>query len=248
MSILENCYTAYINLSHRKDRNEHMIEQLLKVGVYSERMPGLTPDLFPEQQYNKMRGKTPGAIGCMVCQMAVMHIALSKDKHAFVMEDDLVFCEDFHDRLRVFEGNVPGNWDILWLGGTFHKEPVWHGDGHLNKLPCTCTLSKDWEPTGHKNIVKTFGVWSTYAYIVNKTSIEKVLKGLEDLMPQTIGIDYSMIAMQPELNTYAFVPGMIKQMDNQSDIGKGITKFSGFEKLGPHWYADTYDTDKNYME
>ena len=49
-----------------------------------------------------------------------------------------------------------------------------------------------------------------------------------------------MILMEPKLRTFAFLPGMAKQRDNISDIGVGVTMFSGFEKLGAHWYADSF--------
>jgi hypothetical protein len=54
-----------------------------------------------------------------------------------------------------------------------------------------------------------------------------------------MGIDWLFIYLQPWLNTYAFNPGMVKQIDNQSDIGKGMTIFSNFSKLGKHWYQET---------
>jgi hypothetical protein len=61
---------------------------------------------------------------------------------------------------------------------------------------------------------------------------------LKQAIRGSIGIDYSFIKLQPYLKTFAFVPGCVKQMDNQSDIGNGMTFFSGFSKLGPYWYQD----------
>ena len=61
----------------------------------------------------------------------------------------------------------------------------------------------------------------------------------------SMGIDWLFILLQPYLKTFAFVPGCVKQMDNLSDIGQGITRFSGFAILGPHWFRDRM-TDFNY--
>jgi hypothetical protein len=80
-------------------------------------------------------------------------------------------------------------------------------------------------------MLRTYGCFSTHAYIVNVNSIEKILNLLDQHIPTSIGIDYSFIKMQPSLKTYSFVPGCIKQMDNQSDIGNGITVYSGFSRL-----------------
>jgi hypothetical protein len=67
---------------------------------------------------------------------------------------------------------------------------------------------------------------------------------LESQIPTSIGIDYSMIRMQPLLETYCLLPGAVKQIDNLSDIGTGITRFSGFGKLNGtiensrYWWQD----------
>lgn len=249
--ILDNCHIAYVNLASRTDRNEHMQKELARIGIKAERMDAYLPheiiDRVGADRLQKMIQGTIGACGCMYSQMSIMLKAVRGKFHAFVMEDDLIFCDDFKDRLHEFTTFIPNDWDILWLGATFHKEPTWHKLGHQDKLPCNCTLNKDWEETNHPNIVRTYGIWSTYAYIVNAKSIPKITLLLSEIMPESIGIDYSMIALQPLLKTYAFVPGMIKQFDNQSNIGNGITKFSGFSKLGEYWWANEYDKDKKYI-
>ncbi len=243
-NILNNSYAAYINLAQRVDRNDHMKRELARVNIQADRFEAYTPDQFPEERYSRMRAAGPGAIGCMMSQMEVMIRAKALGKHAFVMEDDLIFCDDIHDRLRVME-TLPA-WDIIWLGGTYHLDPTWHAAGHNHPGTwrdwgslCDCTLNRDWEPTQNPDIVRTYGAWSTYAYIVNVNSINTVLAMLNDLMTDSVGIDYSMIAIQPKLKTFAFNPGCVKQMDNQSNIGSGWTRFSGFEKLGKHWFQNT---------
>ena len=90
-------------------------------------------------------------------------------------------------------------------------------------------------------MIRTYGCFCTYAYIVNNRSLEKVLDGLDGILHASMGIDWAMIQLQPSLFTYAFVPGCIKQYDNQSDIGKGMTHFSGFAKLGPYWWQDNME-------
>ena len=72
---------------------------------------------------------------------------------------------------------------------------------------------------------------------------------LDEIMPQSIGIDWSMIQISPKLYTYAFVPGCIKQYDNTSDqipsLGEnGRTEFSKFATLNgtiensAYWWQD----------
>lgn len=228
--ILDNCYASYINLAHRTDRRAHMEKELARVGINAERTWGILPAGHPEAKYDIMRQRTPGAIGCYLAQMSVMKEAMRQNKHALVMEDDLIFCSDLHDRLAIFEEfSATHDWDIFWLGGTYHVNPaVWHLDD----------LGRDAELTNHPHIIRTYGCWSTYAYIVRCESLLRVTRKLHELIPVSIGIDWSMIQMQVDLHAYAFAPGCAIQYDNRSDIGFGMTRFSGFSALGAHWFAD----------
>ena len=72
--------------------------------------------------------------------MEVMKKALSLNQNAFVMEDDLIFCEDFQKRFaNIDEWMSRNDWDVFWLGGTVHHKPVWwHGQPHNRELNCNC--------------------------------------------------------------------------------------------------------------
>jgi GR25 family glycosyltransferase involved in LPS biosynthesis len=182
-----------------------------------------------------------GAIGCHFSQVSIISRALEFQKNAMVLEDDVVFCSDFIDRMNIFNDFLKDKpWDVIWLGGTYHTEPTWHAAKHSPDLKglCKCKLNRDWEPTENPHIVRTYGAWSTYAYIVNVNSIERILSLLDHYLPESIGIDWLFILLQPELITYAFNPGTTKQMDNKSNIGDGMTIFSNFHKLGAHWFQD----------
>jgi GR25 family glycosyltransferase involved in LPS biosynthesis len=236
-----NTYASYVNLSHRKDRQEHMIKQLAKAGIKAERTCGMLPNeyLGDQAKVKKMYSVTPGAIGCHFSQVAIMEKALYRNQPAFVMEDDLIFCSDIKERFAIAEEFLnEREWDVFWLGATFHKEPTWHKRGHPSLPECNCQLNADWEATENGNIVKTYGAWSTYAYVVNVSSIRKILTLLDENIHKSIGIDWLFILLQPILKTYSFVPGCVKQMDNVSDIGKGVTKFSSFSELGDYWWQD----------
>jgi len=253
--MLSSSHIAFVNLDHRADRLAHMNTQLARVGISAERVRGLLPSevylSVNEVRYNPrkvavMQRRTPGAIGCHYSQVSIMEKALSLRKNAWVMEDDVVFCEDFKERLKIIEDFTSENeWDVFWLGGTFHSPAWWHKIGHNQELKqCKCTLGRDCEPTNWDRIIRTYGAFCTYAYIVNIESLEKVLILLDGHVHLSMGIDWLFIYLQPQLKTYAFVPGSIKQMDNQSDIGNGVTMFSGFSRLNgtlensKYWYQE----------
>lgn len=259
MDLIQDSYISYVNLDHRTDRIEHMKKQLDRVGLRAIRQRGFpwieTDHMNPK--YLTMKNRTPGAIGCFLSQMEVMKKALEVGAHAWVMEDDLVFAADFNERIKYMGDFLDGReWDILWLGATFHSPAFWHPVGRSGMPPdCSQQLGKDYERTDDPRIMRTYGAFCTYAYIVNKDSVQKVLDMLEDSISSSIGIDFSMIRMQPQLNCFAFVPGSVKQIDNQSDIGSGMTIFSGFSRLNGteensrYWYQDyMMDFDPNTFE
>lgn len=240
-----NWYAGYLNLDIRPDRKAHMERELARVGIQAERIAGKLPSEYdltaPKLQTIVARQKTPGAVGCYYGQVSIMERAYAKGQHALVMEDDLVFCDDFDKRLPIIEEFCNTHeWDVFWLGGCYHLNVNWHRRGHTEPAPirgkCNCTLNRDWDVTDNPRIRRTYGAWSTHCYIVNKDSLEKVLTMLEDNLHSSIGIDFEFIMLAPQMNQYIFNPGCVKQYDNQSNIGNGMTHYSHSAHLGPHWF------------
>ncbi len=241
-------YASFVNLDTRTDRLNHMTKELERVGIKAIRERGIPwkETDYENPKYNVMYRRTPGAIGCHLSQVEIIKKAFEVGSHAFVMEDDLVFASDFQERLSYIEKFQAGKeWDIFWLGATFHSPAYWHPIGNSGMPPnCSENLGMDFANTDDPRIKRTFGAFCTYAYIVNYTSIKKVLGLLDKHIHESIGIDWLMIKIQPQLKCYAFVPGSVKQLDNRSDIGTGITRFSGFAKLNGteensrYWFQD----------
>ena len=251
----DKIYSSYCNLDSRPDRNEKMIAEIEKSGIPMVRTRSFPwkelYDSYDEAEKKRVDGmirrKTPGALGCHFSQVAIMEEALRQGKHAFVNEDDVRFCEDIQERLKIiFKFLNQHEWDIFWFGGTYHKEPTWHKSvegkhTHPEMQMCNCNLNRDWEETLNPYIVRTFGAFSTHSYLVNKDRLKHILERLDFNVYRSMGIDFIMLLEQPNLNTFAFNTGCCKQFDNRSDIGDGISKFSGFANLGRHWFSETMD-------
>lgn len=231
--LIENSYISYVNLDHRVDRLEHMQNQLSRIGLNAIRTRGLLPSEINDPRTAVMMNRTPGAVGCHFSQVSVIKEALSQQKHAWVMEDDLYFCQDFNRRIEYIDKWMNENeWDVFWLGATFHSPCFWHcSDGSKMRPNASNGSGKDYERTSDERIMRTYGAFCTYAYIVNVNSIEKILSMFDAHLHNSIGIDWLFIKIQPQLKCFAFVPGSVRQIDNKSDIGTGVTNFSGFAKL-----------------
>lgn len=238
--LLDDCYASFLNLDHRIDRLEHMEAELKRVSISAERKRGKLPEEYdltdPKLQVQVKR--TPGSIGCWHGMVEIAEKALSLGKHAFIMEDDLLFCDDLHSRLSIIQKFTEENeWDIIWLGGTVHINPGHWWTGNNPDLPDTANLGRDCEYIGHKYLYRSYGSFSTHCWLLNKNSISKVISMLDGVEHMAMGIDWACIRLATHLKNYVFLPGCVIQKDNMSDIGKGMTVFSGFARLGEHWFA-----------
>lgn len=243
MSAWQNIEWWYVNLASRTDRRAHAEAEFAKVGITPRRLEGFTPAEWPGDpaQVERMRRRTPGAIGCWQSQQHCIRTGAGENRIVAVCEDDVCFCDDLPTRLAYLEQHLTWDWDIFWLGATFHCNPaVWHRD----------TLGRDVERTSDPRILRTYGIWSTYAYLVNGTSVQRVCRLLDENRYRSDGIDHcAILYLEPVLNTFCFVPGCAWQYDNRSDIGNGITAFSGFKKLGPYaWQKRMEDFDPDTFD
>ena len=238
-----NNYISFVNMDHRTDRLNHMEGQLQRVGLKATRTRGMRPEEYTgPQDVRKMLHRTPGAIGCHFSQVSIMEEALERGQNAMVLEDDVIFCQDFEERLDHIEKFTDENeWDVVWLGAAFHiNPPYWHRIPFSDNRhdDCSAQLGYDAKRTHDPRMIRTYGAYNTFAYIVNEKSIAKILDLFAQNIHTSIGIDWLFIKLQPQLHCYAYVPGCVKQMDNKSDIGNGMTVWSGHLKNGPYVYQE----------
>lgn len=237
--MVENLYAGFLNMDHRTDRLNHMEGQFQKINLKPIRHRGKKPQEYNlnNPKYSVMLNRTPGAIACHEGQVEIMKTAQSIGANAFVMEDDIIFCDDFENRLEYIDNwTKTHDWDVIWLGASFHvNPPYWHKFGKSGMPPdCSAQLGKDCEPTDDPRMIRTYGAYVTFAYIVNYNSMDKIFALFDQHLHTSIGIDWLFIKLQPQLKCFSFVPGCVMQMDNQSDIGTGVTVWSGQLNNGPY--------------
>ena len=242
--MLGNLYASFVNLDHRTDRLAHMTEQIKRVSLPITRTRGIPwrEVQAPREQIETMLNRTPGAIGCHFSQMSVVREAFYQNKNALVMEDDIHFCGDINLRLEYIDlWTRSHEWDVIWLGASFHVPPFWHPLGPSKMSPnCSSNLGYDAKVTDDPHMMRTFGAFCTFAYIVNFQSMPKIFELFEANLKHSIGIDWLYIKLQPQLKCFSFVPGCVKQIDNRSDIGNGDTIWSGFFKLNGTFENSAY--------
>ncbi len=240
--IWRNIQWWYINLNHREDRRKHIDRELAKVGIAADRFAALQlKDYHGPSENIQCMMRTPNTVGNWLSHLAVWEKVKGTDRVVGVLEDDALLCADFTDRLQYIEDNFKLPWDIFFLGATYHvNPPAWHVDD----------LGRDFELTDIKHIHRVYGAFSNQGYLVNGSSVEKLLELMEKEMPTANGSDHALIRLQPQLQCYSFTPGMVFQIDGPSDIGTGITRFSHFLKsLGPYvWCNRLEDFDYDHFD
>jgi len=231
---------VYINLANRQDRDAETRKQCERVGISAERFEAHTSSEWNGGSELFTHHSKPGQIGCSLSHLALIEDAKHRNGIVGILEDDVMLCEDFSERMQYVEDVFDKPWDIFFLHASFHLRPVWHRD----------TLGKDFELTDTKHIARVYGLWCTQSYLVNCESAEKIQRVLIRNIHHAHAIDHAYILSQPDLNCFCFVPGMTAQFDNWSDITCTESTYSGFFPLGPHVYCehlDEFDYD-NFLD
>lgn len=112
-----------INLDNRQDRLEKFVEQYESLGepfgavIRFSAIEGRRD----ASRYSWWRAGNP-AWGCYKSHLEIWRICTAEEvRSVLILEDDAVFCENFEEQAVAFLGELPGDWDCLFLGGQHHK-------------------------------------------------------------------------------------------------------------------------------
>lgn len=147
----------YINIDKAQDRNIRFIKNNTHPSLKLNRINGITPEtiknlnvIVPESCF----GNTELELCCSISHLKAIHTAFHENnKYALIMEDDIYFLK--HPNWTELRESAPSDWDILQL----------------------FTFSADVYENPNDNWIKNNGVmWSTGSYLINRDSMEKILK------------------------------------------------------------------------
>lgn len=198
-----NIPTIYINLEHRKDRNESVLKELKKIGV-------MNPTRLNAVQMNN------GAIGCSLSHIKCLEISI-KNNYEYVMicEDDIEILniELFVENINKFlNSNI--DWDVVLIAGNNMIPYNFVNDYCIKIYNCLTT-------TGY--IVKK----KYYDTLLNnyKEGVKNLIKEQTNTYYR---IDKYWQLLQKKDNWYMIIPPTIVQKEDYSDIEKKITNFKNY--------------------
>ena len=184
----------YINLEHRIDRKESVIEQLSSIDLSGTR-------------FNAIKMKD-GRVGCTLSHIKCLEIAKeNKWDHVLIVEDDILFTqpEKFKHQFERFLSNETINWDVLLIAG--------------NNLPPYEKTTDYCVKVSYCQTTTGYLVKSHYYDVL----IKNYREGLLHLIKQParhvdFAIDRYWMQLQKTDNWYLIVPLSVVQLDGFSDI------------------------------
>lgn len=195
--------TIYINLEHRKDRNESVLKELSKINISKF------------QRFNAVKTEN-GAIGCSLSHIKCLEIAIKNDyDYIMICEDDIEILDPqlFIKNVNKFL-NSKIEWDIVLIAGNNMIPYNFVNDYCIKIYNCLTT-------TGY--IVKK----KYYTTLLNNYK-----EGLRNLMRDqtnpSFKIDKYWQILQNKDNWYMLIPPTIIQKEDYSDIEKKVTNFRNY--------------------
>jgi len=200
--LFDKVHTYYINLDKREDRNNHVLNELKKIGINN-------PERFKAVELLN------GALGCSLSHLKCIELAKKNNYEAvFICEDDITFLDPelFLKQLTTVLECI--RWDVILVAGNNVLPYIPVSDCCIKVLNCQTT-------TGY--IVRK----SYY-----KTLIENYKEGVQYLIsdPQNNNykIDKHWFQLQRKDDWYLIIPLSVVQKEDYSDIEKKVTNFTEY--------------------
>ena len=193
----------YINLDNRPDRNQHVKQQLDKIGVRN-------PIRFRAIQLEN------GALGCSMSHLKCIEFAKKNNLDSiFVCEDDIEFLDPalFLKQIQTFlSSTIP--WDVIIVSGNnmLPYKPV--NNTCIKVFNCQTTTGYIVKKSYYDTLMKNY-----------KDGIEKLLK---EPTNNDFKIDKYWFRLQREDNWYLIIPLSVVQKEDYSDIEKRVTNFKKY--------------------
>tara|TARA_R110002051_G_scaffold181204_3_gene250682 strand:- start:1876 stop:2520 length:645 start_codon:yes stop_codon:yes gene_type:complete len=187
-----------INLDRREDRMLLAEEEFKKFNIEFERFSAVDGNTLVKEDYTTNPNIPGGAHGCRLSHARLVSMCKERSyKKALVLEDDVVFSEDFEKNFTNYIKEIPENWDMFYLGGNHN----FHMGQKLQMVS--------------EHIGKCHTTFSTHAYAINESLFDEAISVLSNGEKQ-VDVYYSEI--QKRRNVYALYPGVTNQRADYSDV------------------------------
>ena len=192
-----------INLDKRYDRWHETRLELGKFGIDCERVSAVAGNPGVS---SPMRS---GAVGCAMSHLKVCEMAKSAGfKKILILEDDVVFCDDFDKLFETYVAQVPSDWKLLYAGGN-HL-------GSYNVFPFST------------NVVRINNTYTTHFVGLDCVIFDEMI----DRVPRdlTKPIDQIYAEWQRKHPSFCITPHLVWQRAGYSDIDEAYRDYDSIIK------------------
>ena len=119
-------------------------------------------------------------------------LSVSDNSYSLVLEDDVIFCDDFLINLGKSFNQLPKDWDLVWIG-------------------TCCNLHSDY--IHGKYIYRENSSRCTHAYLISRKCANKILNNLTKIT-EAIDHSYNFFIKTLNLNNYWIEPSLAIQNPN----------------------------------
>jgi len=191
-----------ISLKRRQDRRDHALSEAKKHNFTFEFFDGYD-----------IKAEGGGNYGCNASHRALMEIiAYNRWPRVLVLEDDNEFVvTDANAAFSEAIGEVPDDWEWLYLGGSFSNDPKRRISPH---------------------VVQINGMMTTSSYAVTWQTARHVAPWIQGGM----GIDSLYQGFTAKMRAFVLTPRLCVQYENMSDIQCRVMNNS-HSMLDPHHLA-----------
>lgn len=176
-----------INLDRRADRWDHARSELEKLNIKAERFNGYDKPIYDTVPNGNM--------GCTASHRALLEvIAYHRWRRVLVFEDDFVsLFDDVNEKFEAMIGEVPENWDLLYLGGHYAEPPISRVSPH---------------------VIRCGRMMTTSSYGITWQQARRMAPYISGIGP----IDSLFSGFAPDNNFYIFQPRLFAQWTSHSDL------------------------------
>lgn len=184
-----------VNLDKRTDRWELCQEEFKKIGIEVERFSAFDGTKIENvEELFVGHFEKAGQFGCLISHLDIIKQAKeNKLPSVVIMEDDVVFCENFNEELNQKILELPDDWNMIFFGSNHVAHPIRITD----------------------NIYKLTRAYSAHCYVI-RDNMYDILIELIDPISEPLDVTYANI--QPRINAYVFNPHLVWQRPGYSDI------------------------------
>lgn len=154
------------------ERKINMDIQLNKHGLTCEYVSNYGKDKLTKHDKSMFRNISESEISvCLHHIECFKKIAYDTNEYGLILEDDVIFCENFKYILNDYISKLPENWDMLFIGNGCDL----HIPNHLLKENVNIYL-KDNNPSKHGGLGSTRCLDS---YLITKKCAQKIIEKLQ---------------------------------------------------------------------